>query len=167
MATAEYRVKFRENFAVPENWREILMSFVGQEEILWTKGTKKGFRTLDMKPLIYSFSCPGDEIHMCVCSRVGENLRPEQIIGEAFRSNGIGFPEDALSALRIHRTDLLAEREKTAETAEREKNTGQEQKEAEERGSGQQSFHDGKAAGLLSGFISLNEMGRVIWQEET
>ena len=167
VAAAEYRVKFRENFAVPENWREILMSFVGQEEILWTKGTKKGFRTLDMKPLIYSFSCPGDEIHMCVCSRVGENLRPEQIIGEAFRSNGIGFPEDALSALRIHRTDLLAEREKTAETAEREKNTGQEQKEAEERGSGQQSFHDGKAAGLLSGFISLNEMGRVIWQEET
>ena len=167
VAAAEYRVKFRENFAVPENWREILMSFVGQEEILWTKETKKGFRTLDMKPLIYSFSCPGDEIHMCVCSRVGENLRPEQIIGEAFRSKGIGFPEDALSALRIHRTDLLAEREKTAETAEREKNTGQEQKEGKERGSGQQSFHDGKAAGLLSGFISLNEMGRVILQEET
>ena len=137
------------------------MSFVGQEEILWTKETKKGFRTLDMKPLIYSFSCLEDEIHMCVCSRVGENLRPEQIIGEAFRSNGTGFPEDALSALQIHRTDLLAEREKTAEPAV----SGQ--KEGGESGSGKLSFHDGKAAGLLSGFISLNEMGRVILREET
>ncbi len=109
VAAAEYKVRFRESFLPPENWREILLSFVGQEEIVWTKETKKGFRTLDMKPLIYSFSCEGEDIFMCVCSKVGENLRPEQIIGEAFSRNGYELPEDAL---QIHRTDLLAENEK-------------------------------------------------------
>ena len=150
VAAAEYRVRFRESYAVPENWREILRSFVGQEEIIWTKETKKGFRTLDMKPLIYSFSCEDNEIHMCVCSRVGENLRPEQIIGEAFRRNGIELAEDAL---QIHREDLLAERGEETET---------EQKEGGEACAGHLPADDGTACGVLSRFISLNEMGRVI-----
>ena len=150
VAAAEYRVRFRESYAVPENWREILRSFVGQEEIIWTKETKKGFRTLDMKPLIYSFSCEDNEIHMCVCSRVGENLRPEQIIGEAFRRNGIELAEDAL---QIHREDLLAERGEETET---------EQKEGGEVCAGHLPEDDGTACGVLSRFISLNEMGRVI-----
>ena len=169
VAAAEYSVKFRKNFAVPENWREILMSFVGQEKILWTKETKKGFRTLDMKPLIYSFSCPEDEIHMCVCSRVGENLRPEQIIGEAFRSNNIEFPEEALSALQIHRTDLLAEREKEAEREKKadqgkitEKTIESEKKGVGEGGSGHLQRDGGTDDGPLARFISLNDMGRVI-----
>ena len=150
VAAAEYRVRFRENYSVPENWREILMSFVGQEEIIWTKETKKGFRTLDMKPLIYSFTCEDNEIHMCVCSRVGENLRPEQIIGEAFRRRGIELAEDAL---QIHREDLLAERREETET---------EHKEGGDVCAGHLPADDGTASGVLSRFISLNEMGRVI-----
>jgi hypothetical protein len=47
-----------------------------------------------------------DSIRMCVCSRVGQNLRPEQLIGEAFAGRGLTLPEDAL---RIRRVDLLAE----------------------------------------------------------
>jgi hypothetical protein len=43
---------------------------------------------------------------MCVCSRVGQNLRPEQLIGEAFGRRGFEMPEDALQILRV---DLLAE----------------------------------------------------------
>ena len=138
VAAAEYEVFFRDGYEPPENWREILEDFVRQEEIPWTKETKKGFRTLDMKPLIYSFSigknvivgaavsgdissgeAPADaggrtrpfgdgtdSIRMCVCSRVGQNLRPEQLIGEAFAGRGLTLPEDAL---RIRRVDLLAE----------------------------------------------------------
>ena len=83
------------------------MNFVGQEKISWTKETKKGFRTLDMKPLIYTFSITEeDHVQMCVCSRVGQNLRPEQLIGEAFGRRGVQMPEDALQILRV---DLLAE----------------------------------------------------------
>jgi hypothetical protein len=107
VAAAEYDVCFRDGYRPPENWQEILLDFVGQEEIPWTKETKKGFRTLDMKPLIYSFSINDDNhIQMCVCSRVGQNLRPEQLIGEAFGRSGFEMPEDAL---QIRRVDLLAE----------------------------------------------------------
>ena len=143
VAAAEYEVFFRDGYEPPENWREILEDFVRQEEIPWIKETKKGFRTLDMKPLIYSFSIGDnavigagvsedissgdsssgeepvdaggrtrssgygkDSIRMCVCSRVGQNLRPEQLIGEAFAGRGLTLPEDAL---RIRRVDLLAE----------------------------------------------------------
>ena len=107
VAAAEYDVCFRDSYRPPENWQEILTDFVGQEEISWTKETKKGFRTLDMKPLIYSFSITVDNhIRMCVCSRVGQNLRPEQLIGEAFGRRGFEMPEDALQILRV---DLLAE----------------------------------------------------------
>ena len=125
VAAAEYAVRFRDSFAaqekagagaarggdfafLPDNWKEILLSFTGQDQILWTKETKKGFRTLDMKPLVYDFSIGADDtIFMCLCSRVGENLRPEQLIGEAFRRSGYILPEDAL---QIRRLDLLAER---------------------------------------------------------
>ena len=125
VAAAEYAVRFRDSFAaqekagagaarggdsafLPENWKEILLAFTSQDQILWTKETKKGFRTLDMKPLVYDFSIGADDtIFMCLCSRVGENLRPEQLIGEAFRRSGYILPEDAL---QIRRLDLLAER---------------------------------------------------------
>ena len=139
VAAAVYEVGFRRtgDFVPPENWRQVLEAFVAQDQILWTKETKKGFRTLDMKPLIYEFACEGDRIRMCVCSRVGENLRPEQIIGEAFRRSGLDLPEDALE---IHRVDLLAEREPD----------GREGAAAE------------GAAEPSARFISLGEMGRII-----
>ena len=109
VAAAEYDVCFRDHYAPPADWKKILLDFVGQDEISWTKETKKGFRTLDMKPLIYSFSITNDEhIQMCVCSRVGQNLRPEQLIGEAFGRKGVQMPEDAL---QIRRVDLLAEQD--------------------------------------------------------
>ena len=97
------------SFWIEFRGKKILLDFVGQDEISWTKETKKGFRTLDMKPLIYSFSITNDEhIQMCVCSRVGQNLRPEQLIGEAFGRKGVQMPEDAL---QIRRGDLLAEQD--------------------------------------------------------
>lgn len=139
VAAAVYEVGFRGTggYLPPENWRQVLEAFVEQDQILWTKETKKGFRTLDMKPLIYEFACEGDRIRMCVCSRVGENLRPEQIIGEAFRRSGLDLPEDALE---IHRVDLLAEREPD----------GREGAAAED------------PEELSARFISLGEMGRII-----
>ena len=107
VAAAEYDVCFRDSYRPPEDWQKILTDFVGQDEISWTKETKKGFRTLDMKPLIYSFSITEDDhVQMCVCSRVGQNLRPEQLIGEALGRKGTQMPEDAL---QIRRVDLFAE----------------------------------------------------------
>ena len=201
VTAAAYEVRFRPCYQPPADWKEILKEFVGQEEIPWTKETKKGFRTLDMKPLIYSFSCEEDSgetdfcgpepggmdfykkpdhfegaegdpfrergvVRMCVCSRVGENLRPEQLIGEAFARKGYALPEDAL---QIHRVDLYAARgqQKTmeSETGEAQNVTGilTVEKEpvsgslpaAEKPGSG--------AARRLEDLVSLGEMGRILY----
>ena len=115
VAAARYGVRFRDSYEPPRDWDSLLSAFVGQRGIQWTKETKKGFRTLDMKTLIYDFSIEKarspeerDTIHMCVCSRVGQNLKPDQLIGECFRRSGYDLPEDAL---RIHRIDLLTEAE--------------------------------------------------------
>ena len=204
VVAAQYLVRFRESFTPPAGWQDLLQDFVSQDTIPWTKETKKGFRTLDMKPLIYAFcienvdqsdyafrienvdqsdyafrvrdvdlsDCAfftgGDGkaetgcdagasvrpagrvgvtkrtvpfvIYMCVCSRVGENLRPEQLIGEAFRRKGRALPEDALV---IHRIDLLADRVP-----------------------GDAEAQDGGASGGDTGgpsqrFISLGEMGHI------
>lgn len=188
VAAALYEVRFRDSFlrdgTLPADWRQILEDFAGQEEIPWTKETKKGFRTLDMKELIYHFSiedkmmddsaaeentvlekdtvCEQDStqeedtagkqdsahgyptsplIRMCVCSRVGENLRPEQLIGEALKRSGYELPEDAL---QIRRIDLYAERPDggSGKPAELSEKTGR--------------------YGVPERFISLGEIGKTV-----
>ena len=150
VAAADYEVRFRAGYRPPENWQKILTDFVGREEIPWTKETKKGFRTLDMKPLIYDFSIHEDMIRMCVCSRVGTNLRPEQLIGEAFAGQGLELAEDALEICRV---DLLAEQ--TADGAcvrqgDRRRRKIEEMEQREEKPETGASL------------ISLGEIGRVI-----
>ena len=149
VAAAEYDVCFRDSYKPPENWREILMNFVGQKEISWTKETKKGFRTLDMKPLIYSFSITEDDhMQMCVCSRVGQNLRPEQLIGEALGRRGIEMPEDAL---QIRRVDLLAEQDQDGVCVRQ----GDRRKGHEEPAEAEKQKKERK-------LVSLGEIGKVI-----
>ena len=153
VAAAEYDVCFRDHYAPPADWRKILLDFVGQDEISWTKETKKGFRTLDMKPLIYSFSITEDEhIQMCVCSRVGQNLRPEQLIGEAFGRKGVQMPEDAL---QIRRGDLLAEQDPDG-VCVRQGDRRKGHEEPEEPG----KLRQGRK------LVSLGEIGKVIKKED-
>ena len=151
VAAAEYDVCFRDSYRPPGNWQQILLDFVGQKEIVWTKETKKGFRTLDMKPLIYSFSITEDDhVQMCVCSRVGQNLRPEQLVGEAFVRQGIEMPGDAL---QIRRVDLLAEQDPDGVCVRQ----GDRRKGHEEP-----SEAEKKLQMLERKLISLGEVGKVI-----
>jgi hypothetical protein len=92
----------------------------------------------------------GDVIRMCVCSRVGTNLRPEQLIGEAFAGQELELPEDALEICRV---DLLAEQ--TADGAcvrqgDRRRRKIEEMEQMEEKPETAVSL------------ISLGEIGRVI-----
>ncbi len=155
VAAAEYDVCFRDSYRPPGNWQQILLDFVGQEEIIWTKETKKGFRTLDMKPLIYSFSITEDDhVQMCVCSRVGQNLRPEQLVGEAFVRKGIQIPGDAL---QIRRVDLLAEQDPDGVCVRQ----GDRRKGHEEPSEAEKKLQMQERK-----LISLGEVGKVIKRED-
>ena len=155
VAAAEYDVCFRDSYRPPGNWQQILLDFVGQKEIVWTKETKKGFRTLDMKPLIYSFSITEDDhVQMCVCSRVGQNLRPEQLVGEALVRKGFQIPGDAL---QIRRVDLLAEQDPDGVCVRQ----GDRRKGHEEPSEAEKKLQMQERK-----LISLGEVGKVIKKED-
>ena len=102
-----------------------LKEFCSRESIPWVKETKKGTREVDMRSWIYDWEIretspagtepptadPGTpsasvetSVYLRLCCSVGDNLKPEQLFGEMFRSYGHELPP---FALQVHRLDLL------------------------------------------------------------
>ena len=125
VAAADYEVWFREGFEPDWDWKEALKEFCGRESIPWIKETKKGTRDVDMREWIYDMEIrdtsdrenssidvmAGPEesnaaatVYLRLCCSVGDNLKPEQLFGEMFRSYGHELPP---FALQVHRLDLL------------------------------------------------------------
>ena len=123
VAAADYEVSFREGFEPDWDWKSALSEFCARETIPWVKETKKGTREVDMKEWIYEMRCDKgavpqspsvqsvgacettpDTVYLRLCCSVGDNLKPEQLFGEMFRSYGRELPR---FALQVHRLDLL------------------------------------------------------------
>ena len=119
VAAADYEVSFREEFEPDWDWKTALQVFCARETIPWVKETKKGTRAVDMKEWIYEVKCDKgtvplshfgaceaapDAVYLRLCCSVGDNLKPEQLFGEMFRSYGHELPR---FALQVHRLDLL------------------------------------------------------------
>ena len=127
VTAADYEVRFREGFEPDWDWKTALREFCGRENIPWTKETKKGTRDVDMREWIYDmkicevkgqendgdrpvydygFAASGASasVYLRLCCSVGDNLKPEQLFGEMFRSCGHELPP---FALQVHRLDLL------------------------------------------------------------
>ena len=121
VAAADYEVWFREGFEPDWDWKSALKEFCGRESIPWGKETKKGTREVDMKAWIYEvkiherdaseddydkfgISQASASVYLRLCCSVGDNLKPEQLFGEMFRSYGHELPR---FALQVHRLDLL------------------------------------------------------------
>ena len=130
VTAADYEVWFREGFEPDWDWKSALTEFCARETIPWVKETKKGTREVDMKEWIYEIRCDKGTvplsplsggacaavpntgaceaapatIYLRLCCSVGDNLKPEQLFGEMFRSYGHELPP---FALQVHRLDLL------------------------------------------------------------
>ena len=121
VAAADYEVWFREGFEPDWDWKSALKDFCSRESIPWVKETKKGTREVDMKEWIYDvkihvrdvltddfdkfgISQASASVYLRLCCSVGDNLKPEQLFGEMFRSYGHELPR---FALQVHRLDLL------------------------------------------------------------
>lgn len=110
VAAADYEVRFRDSFQVPDNFEDSWNSFLSQSAVSIVKKTKKGERELNLKPLIYKAELR-QETDGCPClflrlsSGSADNVKPELVL-EAFASfAGFTLPE---FALLIHRKDLYA-----------------------------------------------------------
>lgn len=124
VAAADYEVWFREGFEPDWDWKAALEEFCSRESIPWIKETKKGTREVDMGSWIYDMKIlgstdedfgeeilpfypegtPSARVYLRLCCSVGDNLKPEQLFGEMFRSYGHELPP---FALQVHRLDLL------------------------------------------------------------
>ena len=104
VTAADYEVWFREGFEPDWDWKGALKEFCGRSSIPWTKETKKGTREVDMREWIYDMEIRNSSVYLRLCCSVGDNLKPEQLFGEMFRSYGHELPP---FALQVHRLDLL------------------------------------------------------------
>ena len=104
VTAADYEVWFREGFEPDWDWKGALKEFCGRKSIPWTKETKKGTREVDMREWIYDMEIRNSSVYLRLCCSVGDNLKPEQLFGEMFRSYGHELPP---FALQVHRLDLL------------------------------------------------------------
>ena len=112
VAAADYEVWFREGFEPDWDWKSALEEFCSRESIPWVKETKKGTREVDMREWIYDVKIHEEDastsVYLRLCCSVGDNLKPEQLFGEMFRSYGHELPQ---FALQVHRLDLLTRNE--------------------------------------------------------
>lgn len=97
--------------------REAVWKFYGEaSEILIIKKTKKGERSLDLKPLIYRFEVNGDEdapqgpcFSLMLSSGSTDNIKPELVMEHFHRFAGL----NETPAMDIRRLDLFMKREES------------------------------------------------------
>ena len=104
VAAADYEIRLN---TVREGsvWPDWLDEFLRQESILVSKKTKKGERTLDIRPLIYEYSIADECLSVMVSAGSEENLRPELIMAACMDYKAYAY--DAFAFL-IHRKELYA-----------------------------------------------------------
>lgn len=104
VAAADY-ISSLKNGSFPEGWKEQVVKFMEQSEILIVKKTKKSEKEVDIKPMIYKLEVEKDSIYMRVATGSVENLKPELVM-QAF-CNYLGVELDNV-AFAHHRLDVFA-----------------------------------------------------------
>ena len=114
MAAADYELSFREGYE-PEDWDGFvngLSEYVGQEQILIQKKTKKSIKEVDIKPLIYQFEIRDHRVFLQVSAGSLNNLKPELVVESYLATLGKELPVAAIQVLRKELyTDLGTEDE--------------------------------------------------------
>ena len=103
VAAADYALNFREGYE-PESFdafAKAFLSFVNQSEITVIKKTKKGERTLDLKPLIYRVCVKEDTFFLSLCTGSTDNIKPELVMEAFYHSLDKEMPEFAFQVTRL------------------------------------------------------------------
>lgn len=102
VAAARYTVAFREGYQPCFLTRSVIGDFMGQDEIVVTKKTKKSESTFDMKP--YIFACSYNEedntISLIVDASSAGNIKPALVVKALFDYKDQAFDEFGLLITR-------------------------------------------------------------------
>lgn len=113
VAAADYEIWFKEGYAPPAlagQFSAGLHAFFEEPaEVLVTKKTKKGERTVDLKKLVYGLNVEEREGSPYFSMRLGagstDNVKPELVLEALFASMGLSYVP---AAVQIHRKDVYA-----------------------------------------------------------
>lgn len=107
VAAADYYVEFREGMEPEKEWKEKVLPFMEQSEILIVKKTKKNEKEVDIKPYIYDMHVEGNRIFLKLAAGSVKNTKPELVLEAFFAFCGQSF--DSFS-LMIHRSEVYADK---------------------------------------------------------
>lgn len=101
-AAADYQISFA-GAGYPENWAAQMEGFFSQPSILAEKKTKKGMKTTDIKPGIYSIQAEPDRYSLRLAASSANYVKPKMVM-EAFAAYlGIDF---ALHDYAVHKVEV-------------------------------------------------------------
>ena len=100
VAAASYTVRFREGREPKFNIQAALPAFLGKEQILYTKETKKGTREINLKEGIYELTWENNNFSMLVDASSAGNIKPVQIIEALLAEHGETLQENAVLVTR-------------------------------------------------------------------
>ena len=114
-SAADYLVgcKCRENGAVFT--QERITGFLGQQEIVVTKQTKRSEQEADIRPLIYQMELTKEGIYLQLAAGSAQNLKPELVMSALCRFAGI---DEASMAWTRRRLEMYADLASEAERAQ-------------------------------------------------
>lgn len=100
--SAEYTVRFREDRKPDVDFVQAVDEFLGREEILITKATKKGTREVNLKPGIYKldYDSQNESFRMILDASSAGNIKPIQVIEAMIAPYGKQLAENALLITR-------------------------------------------------------------------
>lgn len=105
VAAADYYV-LPKNTEFSHVFKEAMHRFIAEEHVVIMKKTKKSYREVDIRPLIYKIHLEEDKIFMQVATGSVENLKPELVM-EAFLDYA-GIEKESIQ-FNYHRTEVYAE----------------------------------------------------------
>ena len=99
---ALYKVSFKPGKEPETSIDDKIDSFLNKDEILITKESKNGERSVDIKPGIYDFKSNGDgSFNMLLNASSAGNIKPIQVFEALLSEYGEALKENALAILRL------------------------------------------------------------------
>lgn len=112
VAAAEYKVTFPQTFQhaedikpLPENLKNAVQKFLGEEQIMVWKKTKRSEKEVNIKPMIYDMKAEEDSIYLFLATGSEQNLKPDLVMETLLRFAGEN-PEEV--PLHYHRLEVYA-----------------------------------------------------------
>ncbi|MFI3207722.1 MAG: TIGR03936 family radical SAM-associated protein [Eubacteriales bacterium] len=105
VAAADYLVIPKE-YEMTENFLASLNKFIAEEHVVIMKKTKKSFREVDIRPLIYKMKVEDNKVFMQVATGSVENLKPELVMEAVLEYAGL---EKESIRFNYHRVEVYAE----------------------------------------------------------